>query len=266
MHPYLVDLGFFQLRIYGLMIASGVMVATLILYNRALKRGLPWAEGIWELAFWAVIGGVAGARTWEVIWTWDYYRDHLLEIPAVWLGGISIQGAILGGLVAFLLWARKHRVNVWELLDLAAGPVVLAQGIGRIGCVFNGDAYGIPIANTWLPQWLGVVYAEGTPAHWVYGSTPLVPAEAFEGLADFAIAALLLFYRPRRDVPGWRPFAYGILYSLARFLLEFWRGDSLRTDGGLKAAQLLALVTILISAVALVWRFRSAAPAADAQG
>lgn len=263
MHPYLVDLGWFQLRIYGLLIATGILAATYLTYVRAARRGLPWAEQVWELSLWAVAGGVAGARTWEVIFTWEIYRDRLWEIPMVWLGGISIQGAVLGGLAAFILWARRNRVQVWQLLDLAVGPVVLAQGIGRIGCLMNGDAYSVPIAETGLPSWLGVTYAPGTPAWYVFGSQPLVPAEAFEGLADFAIAAFLLFYRPQREVAGWRPLAYGVLYSVVRFGLEFWRADSLRTGGGLKAAQLLALATIAVCGALLVWRLRSVKPALE---
>ncbi len=258
MHPYLFEIGAFQLRIYGLMIATGILTATYMVYHAARRRQLPWAENAFELAFWAVVGGVLGARIWEVLFTWEYYRTEPWKVIAVWEGGISIQGAVLGGLVAFVLWARRYRVRVWQLLDIGAPAVVLAQGIGRIGCLFNGDAYGIPIEQTILPAWLGVRYAPGTPAWYAYATQPLVPAEAFEGLGDFAIAAFLLLFRPKRMPEGWRMLTYGILYSALRFGLEFWRADSLTTGGGLKAAQLLSVVMILACAGVLGWRLRTA--------
>lgn len=263
MHPYLIDLGWFKLRIYGLAIATGVLVATYFLYFRARRLGMPWADRVFELAFWAVLGGIAGARAWEVLFTWDYYRHEPWRVLAVWEGGISIQGGVLGGLLAAWLWARRQGVDLWTLADLAIPGVVLAQGIGRIGCIFNGDAYGIPIAQTWLPRWLGVVYAPGTPAYLAYGATPLVPAEAFEGLADYLICLFLLTYRPRRPVAGWRVLAYFILYSCVRFLLEFWRGDSLRAGPGLKAAQLLAAASAVVATALWLYRARRA-PAAPA--
>lgn len=259
MHPYLFELGPLQLRIYGLMIATGIMTATWLVYRMARQRGLPWAENTFELAWWAVLGGIAGARTWEVLFTWEHYRSEPWKVFAIWEGGISIQGAVLGGLAACLLWARRNRAQPWQLVDLAAPAVVLAQGIGRIGCLFNGDAYGIPIAQSSLPAWLGVRYAEGTPAWYAHGVTPLVPAEAFEGLGDFAIAAFLFAYQPRQAPEGWRVLTYGILYSALRFGLEFWRADSLTTPGGLKAAQLLAVAVAVACAGTLWWRLRTAA-------
>lgn len=266
MHPYLLTVGPFAVRIYGLMIATGILAATYLTYRSARQQRLPWAESTFELSWLAVLGGVAGARIWEVLFTWEYYRDMPWKVLAIWEGGISIQGAILGGMAAALLWARRHRVEPWALLDTVAPGVVLAQGIGRIGCLFNGDAYGIPIAGTSLPAWLGVRYAPGTPAWYAHGGAPLVPAEAFEGLGDLAIAALLILWRPQRAPAGWRVLTYGILYSLLRFGLEFWRSDSLTTSGGLKAAQLLAVVTILVCAALLGWRLRHGPRSAAAPG
>lgn len=260
LHPYLFHVGSFPVRVYGLMIATGILVATFLVYRTARLRRLPWAEQTFELAFWAVIGGVLGARVWEVLFTWEYYRDEPWKVIAVWEGGISIQGAVLGGMAAALLWARRNRVQPWPLLDIAAPAVVLAQGIGRIGCLFNGDAYGIPIARSILPAWLGVRYAEGTPAWYAHGTAPLVPAEAFEGLGDFAIAAFLVLYRPRRAPEGWRVLAFGLLYSALRFGLEFWRSDSLTGPGGIKAAQMLAVAAALACAGLLWWRIRTALP------
>lgn len=158
---------------------------------------------------------------------------------------MSIQGAVLGGLVTALLYARIKRVPAWELVDLCAPALALGQGLGRIGCLFEGDAFGVPISQIpWWPGWLGVTYAEGTAAWHAFGNAPLIPAEGLEALADFAIAGMLLWYRPRAAFPGWKALAYGIAYSVARFALEFFRADSL-TIGGWKVAQALSVLVIL---------------------
>lgn len=247
------------------MVMLAVVVGIYLVHRWAVRRGWDWADRLYELAIWLILGGVAGARVWEVAWSWDYYREHLWEIPQVWLGGLSIQGGILGGVLVALAWARVYRLPAWVLLDHLIPAVVLAQGIGRIGCLLSGDAYGIPVAQTWWPDWLGVRHAAGSPANLAFGDTPLVPAELLEGIADFAIAGFLVYYRRWPAFAGARTLAYAILYSLARLALEFWRGDSLVMPGGFKAAQVLALLTIAV-AVALWAQLQSVARAAGAKG
>jgi len=146
---------------------------------------------------------------------------------------------------------------VWELMDILAPGVLLGQAIGRIGCFTSGDAFGLPISEfPWLPAWLGVVYHPETPAALVFGQIPLVPAEAFEGILDFLILAGLLWYVPRREVPGRVVLVYAIGYSLTRFSLEFFRGDSLQF-AGMRVAQLLSLGTVAVCSLLLVMRYRA---------
>lgn len=256
MHPLIFDLGFFQLRWYGVMIALGILLGTNLAARRAAKYGQRLQEQMFEFAFYAVLAAIVGARVWEVLFTWSDYAQNPLEAFAFWHGGMSIQGSIVGGFLVALWYVRKHKINFWTLADIAAPGVILGQGIGRIGCIMNGDAYGIPAPKG---AWYGVVYARGTPAYHVYGRTPLYPAEAMEGLADLVICAILLTYKPKKDVQGRVFLMYATLYGVARFCLEFLRGDSLRFYG-FKAQQLASLAIVVIGAAVLAYNYRKGTP------
>ncbi|HWI63503.1 MAG TPA: prolipoprotein diacylglyceryl transferase [Symbiobacteriaceae bacterium] len=256
MYPFVFKTDLYALRWENVLIMVGIVAGLWLAYRRAAPKGQAYQDMILDLAIWLVPAGIAGGRIWEVIWTWGDYAAKPWEALAIWNGGMSIQGCILGGLAAALVFAWRRQVRVWELLDVLAPGVLLGQAIGRIGCLTSGDAFGRPVSEVaWWPQWLGVVYHPESPAAWFYGSTPLIPAEALEGLGDFLLLGFLLWYVPRRAVPGRISMIYAIVYSLLRFSLEFLRADSL-TIGGLKVAQLLSVAVIITSGVLLAMQYR----------
>lgn len=257
MYPYVFQTEFYSLRWENVMIMVGIVAGLWLAMRRAAPKGRAYQDMLLDLAIYLVPAGLLGGRLWDVLFTWEAYAENPLQVLAIWNGGMSIQGCVLGGLVAALLFARARQVRVWELLDILAPGVLLGQAIGRIGCLTSGDAFGRPVAEVpWIPSWMGLVYHPDTPAALVYGQVPLVPAEAMEGLLDFVILAVLLRFVPKREVPGRVVLVYGILYSVVRFGLEFLRGDSLMW-GGMKAAQLLSLGSILVCSVLLAGRYRS---------
>lgn len=256
MHPYVFQTSFYSLRWENVAVIVGVVAGLWLAFRRAAPKGRAYQDMLLDLAVWLVAAGVIGARLWDVLFTWESYAAAPWQALAFWTGGMSIQGSVLGGLIAALVFARRRQLKVWELLDILAPGVILGQAIGRIGCLTSGDAFGRPIAEfPLLPAWLGVRYAQGTPAWYAFGTTPLVPAEGLEAAADFAILLALLLWRPRREVQGRTVLVYGLLYSAVRFGLEFFRGDSLRL-GGLKVAQLLSLAVIAACAALLIIRYR----------
>jgi phosphatidylglycerol---prolipoprotein diacylglyceryl transferase len=258
LHPYVFQSAAFSLRWENIAIIVGILAGLWLAWRRSAHKGQAYQDLILDLTTWLVIAGIAGARIWEMIFTWNEYAGRPWERLAFWSGGMSIQGSILGGLLAAMLFAWRRKIRVWELLDILAPPVLLGQAIGRIGCFLSGDAFGRPVSQVpWMPQWLGAVYAPESPAGQIFGRTPLVPAEAFEMLLDLVILAFLLWYKPRRAVPGRTVLLYAMLYSAARFLLEFLRADSL-TFGGVKVAQLLSLAVIAVCGLLLAVQLRSA--------
>jgi phosphatidylglycerol---prolipoprotein diacylglyceryl transferase len=249
MHPFLFHIGSFPIRAYGVMISLGILAGTGLAYYRATKAGKYQTE-MTDFALYAVLGALIGGRVWEVLFTWDYYGQNLSEIPAVWHGGMSIQGCIVGGVLVAIWYTKKHKLNFWEFADIAAPGIILGQAIGRIGCLLNGDAYGMPAAQApGLFKLFGIVYRPGTPAYEAFGATPLVPAESFEGMLDLVILLILLKVSKKKPFTGFVFLLYAALYSLSRFSLEFLRADSLRTIFNLKVAQLSSIIIILLSIV-----------------
>lgn len=248
------------------MVMLGILAGVWVVQRRSARKGLAYQNMLLDLAIFLVPAGIVGARLWEMLFTWEEYLDRPWDRLAVWKGGLSIQGALLGGLLVAILFAWRRKVRVWELLDILAPGVVLGQGIGRIGCLLSGDAFGRPIGEVpWLPQWLGVVYHPESPAGSIYGRTPLVPAEGMEMVLDLLIFAFLITYRPRREVPGRTVLTYGMLYSIGRFGLEFLRADSLLL-GGLKVAQLLSLAVVLGAGLLLIGRYATVSENRKAAG
>lgn len=249
MQPILFSIGGLQVHIWGLLVALGVF-AGLWLATRLARQSEFTADMLQEYVLYGVLAGLLGARAWEVIFSWGEYADQPLQALLFWQGGLSIQGAVAANVVLAWWYFRRKGLSFRRFADIAAPGLILGQAIGRIGCFFNGDAYGKP-----TDAWYGVIYQPGTPAFQVWGSTPLVPAELMEAGLDLVILAILLRIFRRKQFDGQVVLAYFILYSLARFGLEFFRTDSLMI-GGVKAAQLTAIITALAAALLWLWQRR----------
>lgn len=248
MHQILFYVGDFPVRSFGVMLSLGILAGLLVSYYVA-KTQQRYQEEVLDLAFYAILGGLLGARLWEVMFSWDYYGSHLSEIPAIWNGGISVQGSVVGGLLAVIWYCRKQKIALWLMMDTLAPGVLVGQAVGRIGCFLNGCCYGIP------HQHLGVIYPAGTDAYYTFGSQPLFPAVLFEAAWDVLVLILLLVLYKPKPFDGFIALGYFILYSAGRFVLEFWRADSLRTVMDLKAAQVSSVVTICIAVAFMVYLY-----------
>lgn len=246
MQPILLTVGDFEIRAWGLMVGLGVL-AGLWLAVRLGKNSEFTEDVLTEYVLYGLMAGIFGARIWEVAFSWEQYSANPLNALKFWEGGLSIQGAVLANVIlAFIYFSRKG-LSFRRFVDIGAPALILGQAIGRIGCFFNGDAYGKP-----TDAWYGVVYQPGTPAYAAWGSTPLVPAELFEAGLDMIILGVLLYLFPRKQFDGQVALAYFVLYSLARFGLEFLRTDSLLI-GGVKAAQITAFITALAASLLWAW-------------
>lgn len=250
MYPVLFHIGSFEVRAWGLLVALGIIAGLLVTLRLAQREEID-ADLIYDYVIYVVIAGMLGARIWEVVFSWSNYAGDPISAFKFWSGGLSIQGAVAGGLLYTIWFIRKKGLGFWQFADVLAPGLILGQAIGRIGCFLNGDAYGIPTSS-----WLGVVYSQDTPAYAAFGSTPLIPAELLEGAGDLLIFGLLLYLFRKRTHRGFVALAYFVLYSVLRFTLEFWRGDSLMVEGTLKAAQLTSLVIALVAGSIMITKLR----------
>lgn len=252
--PILVELGPLTIRWYGLLIATAVLIGVNFSQYLAKRRHID-PDLLGDSAIWLVIGAIPAARFYYVLFEWSEYAQHPERIIAIWQGGIAIHGAILGGILAVLIFARLKRVSFWQLADLIAPSLILGQAIGRWGNFFNSEAFGRP---TDLP-WKLFIPLERRPlgyANFEY----FHPTFLYESLWDLTVFGLLLtlFFRGLQRQPqikvGTLFLVYLVAYSSGRVWIEGLRTDSLML-GPLRIAQIVSLVGIFLGLAGLAWLY-----------
>ncbi|MFM7085420.1 MAG: prolipoprotein diacylglyceryl transferase [Cyanobium sp.] len=272
--PVLVQLGPFSLRWYGLLIATAVLLGLLLAMRLGRRRGIDPAL-IADLLPLMVLGAVLGARSYYVLLNWaEYSRGGLLDLIAVWRGGIAIHGALLGGGLVTLLFCRWRRQRLWPLLDVLVPAVALGQAIGRWGNFFNSEAFGLP---TSLP-WALTIPPASRPLPFLSAQT-FHPTFLYESLWNLGVCLLLLQLlqwqeRRRLNLPdGAISCIYLMAYSSGRVWIEALRLDPLCLgglppfcEGGLRMAQLVSLLLIALGALGLWWLIGCRRPLPDPSG
>jgi phosphatidylglycerol:prolipoprotein diacylglycerol transferase len=250
MHQYLFYIAGLPVRSYGLVLCLSIVLATGVAYFLAKQDGR-WHRHVPDMGIYCGLAGLVGARLWDVFFfDWDYYSEHLAEIPFVWQGGMAIQGGVILGVLAGIAYTKIHKMDTWAFGDIVVPAIVIGQAIGRCANLLNGDAFGAPTGGDF-----GIVYPEGTLARQTYGDAPLWPAEVWEGQIDVVIFALLLIFRARPHAKGQAFILYAVLYSAARFFLEYLRGDYVEPWAfGLKSAQFTSLVVVASGIGLFLWR------------
>jgi len=225
MHPVIYTFGPLTVYAYGLMFAVAVMVCTLGASRDAERLGLA-PDSIFDLAFWVVVAGLAGARLFYVILNASFFIDHPWEIVMIQKGGLAWQGGFIAACLAGIGFVRKKGLPLLPLLDLVAPYVALGESIGRIGCFLNGCCYGKEVA------W-GIFF----PVH----GARLHPTQLYSFFGLLMIFFFLKRYQKTTQVHG-RVFAvYLLSASLLRFGVEFFRADHDVLWAGLSVYQWVCL-------------------------
>ncbi|HEY9845595.1 MAG TPA: prolipoprotein diacylglyceryl transferase, partial [Candidatus Caenarcaniphilales bacterium] len=245
-----LEIGFLSIRWYGLLIASAVLLGTsLSQYLAKFRKVNP--DLLNDLVIWLVVAAIPSARLYYVLFQWDYYHQHPEQILAIWKGGIAIHGAILGGLLASLLFARLKQVAFWQLTDLVAPSLILGQAIGRWGNFFNSEAFGSPTDLPWK-LFIPLERRPGGYENFAY----FHPTFLYESLWNLMVFGLLmfLFFRYPQAKRGTLFLVYAVAYSLGRLWIEGFRTDSLML-GPLRIAQVVSLAGIGLGVAGLVWLY-----------
>lgn len=253
---------------YGIMIMLGVIMASWIAYREAKRRGED-PEHVWQLFPWVLVAGIVGARLGFVIASLgDPRYQDITNVFKIWEGGLSIQGAIVGGVIAVLIYCRRTLISFFKWADIIVPGLALAQAIGRWGNFFNQEAFGRP---TDLPWGIPIsVDRQQAVAGQVYGpDVRFHPTFAYEMIWDLLNFGLLMWLgrqRRLRLLEGDLLWVYLIFYSVGRFAIEELRVDS-ATVGGFRTPQIVAILTIVIAWGMLIYRHRpgSRARPADAE-
>ena len=234
MNPVIFTIFGIDIQWYSILILIGIVIGLILLEKEAKKFKYP-KDLIFNICFWAIIMGIIGARLYYIIFNFSYYSNNLLEIFAIWNGGLAIHGGIIAGVLTVLFFAKKYHLNFLKLLDMAAPSLILAQAIGRWGNFFNIEAYG---TQTNLPWRMGIV------ENGIYKEVH--PAFLYESIATFCIFIFLMIKNKKRKFSGETTYLYLILYSIARFLIEGLRTDSLMFLN-LRISQIVSVMLFAVS-------------------
>jgi len=256
------NIGPLTIHFYGILIMIGALAAAFMAAAQAKRRGIS-SEVVWDMFPWLIIGGIIGARLWHIltppasmveqgITTW-YYLTHPLDALSIWKGGLGIPGAVIGGVVALWIYARKRKLNFWEWTDISAPGLALAQAVGRLGNYVNQEVYGSPTDVPWaitidrahrLPE-----YIEQATYH------PLFAYELIYNLINMVVLLWIgrKFAGKLRD--GDIFLTYLVIYPVGRFFLEFLRLDP-SPVAGININQTIMAIIAVAAAVALILRKR----------
>jgi len=236
LHPVLLDLGFTQIPTYGVLSATGMLLALWLSVRAGRREQIP-AATILDLCFWLLCAGIAGS----------WLLNVLLQLPHYSTGFVFYGGAIAAA-GALWLFARRRRLDPWRLGDVLAPGAALAHALGRLGCFAAGCCYGKT-----CPAPPGV--------HFPALDTAVHPTQLYEAAGNVALFFALVVLRPRKRFHGAVLLAYAAGYATLRFVVEFWRGDPRGELGGWSTSQIVALAVAAAVAGAAATR---RAPPADA--
>ncbi|WP_025641335.1 prolipoprotein diacylglyceryl transferase [Schnuerera ultunensis] len=230
MNPVAFKIFGIEVMWYGILISLGVVIGTVLALREAKRMGID-EDTMIDLLLYAIPIALIGARIHYVIFSWDYYKDHLVEIFHFRGGGLAIHGAIIAAVIVAVVFTRKKNIDFWTVADVCAPSLILGQAIGRWGNYINQEAYGTPTDLPW-----GIII-DGVKVH---------PTFLYESVGNFFVFLFLLWYRRNKaKVTGEVFLLYLILYSIIRFFVEGLRTDSLML-GPIRVAQLISLLSVIL--------------------
>jgi len=247
---------------YGIVIAFGFALAVLYGGRGAYKWKMS-LDGMTDVLIWGTIFGIICARAYYVLFEWDYYSQHLGEIPAIWNGGIAIYGGIIGALIGAVIGCKIGKINFLNLLDLGALGLLIGQGIGRWGNFFNQEAFGTntdtALFRMWSPkirdtllQSKDLLAAKGVD---VDPNSAVHPTFLYESVwCILSFVVLHIIVTKHRKFKGEVFMLYGVLYGAERMIVEGMRTDSLYIGStNIRVSQLLSAIIVVAALTCFVY-------------
>jgi len=239
--PVAFSIGPLIVRWYALAYLAGFLLGWKYCLRLVMNQGdkRPNADDIDSFLTWAVIGVILGGRLGYVLfYNFEYYIDNPSNILKLWNGGMSFHGGMLGVLFAMFFYAKKHKINVFELSDIISAATPIGLFFGRIANFINGELYGRQTDMPW-----GVVFPTG-------GDIPRHPSQLYESYLEGLVLFLILFFlikSPKRQV-GMVTGVFLLGYGFFRALIEFAREPDVQIGyiaGFISMGQILSLPMII---------------------
>jgi len=272
MDPIAFRLGPISVYWYGIIIVVAVLVAAYIASLEAKRRGQN-PDHVWNALLLCLLLGIIGARLYHVFSSprggmlgWDYYRQHPIAIFQIWRGGLGIYGAVAGGLLGVYIYARLNKLSFLQWADIGTPGLILAQAIGRWGNFVNQELYGYPTNLPWgitidppyrIPPYDDLtVYPADTRFH------PTFLYESLWNLLGFILLMYVARRYSKRLLDGDILCLYAIWYPVGRIFVEALRPDAWLIRG-IPAAQIFAVIAIVVSVATILYRHRRVSVAAE---
>ena len=248
--PVAIDLGFLQIRWYGISYVVGILGAWWLLRHRAKSARFDWnAEQVADLIFYCTLGLIIGGRLGSVLfYNLPYYLNNPVDMIKVWQGGMSFHGGLIGVVIAVYLYGRKINKTLFEVGDFLAPVAPIGLFTGRTGNFINGELWGKPTDVPWAMVFPN---AGGLPRH---------PSQLYEAFLEGICLFIILWWfsakpRPAMSLSG----LFLSLYGVIRFGIEFVREPDAQLGyfafGWLTMGQILSLPMIIIGVVLFVWAY-----------
>lgn len=228
---------------YGIIIATAFLLGIYLAMDYGEKLRYD-PEVILDFCLFAIPSAIIGARLYYVIFQWELYKSHPIDIVKVWEGGLAIYGGVIGGVVTAIIFSRVRKLSFWDIADICTPSLILGQAIGRWGNFFNQEAYGREIVSEkW--QWFPAAVFIDANQKWHMATF------FYESSWNLLVFFFLLYMKRHRKFKGEIFALYMVLYSCGRLVIEGLRTDSLYI-GPFRVSQLLSGALIVFGIIWLV--------------
>ncbi len=237
---------------YGMMVLIGFLAGYLFVLRGSRREGIP-AEKVQDLPIWMVLSGLLGAR---IFYFFQFYETEFnagrwTRFFKIWEGGLVFYGGVILASLAFLLFCRRGKLPLLEMLDVMAPALAIGLGFGRIGCFMNGCCWGRECAPDFP---LAVRFPAGSPPATLENASAWIhPSQLYSSANAFLLALLLWAVWRRRPLPGTVIGLLSLGYGISRFVLEGIRGDHGVEPGEWTVGQTISSIAVAIGVGILAW-------------
>ncbi len=241
--PVAFSLGMLEIRWYGIMVVLAI-ISILAVSLLEAKRLQVEQDHIYNLAIFAVIGGIIFARLIHIIDRLDYYIQH----PSQILGfeGVGVYGAVIGVLLAVIIYCYVKKLSIWLIADLVSPGALLGMAVGRIGCILNGCCYGVE-----SDAFFSVTYTN--PHTYAPLNVSVLPTQFFHLLWNLAAFGVVWALRKRLQPRGNLFLLYLAFYALGDLIIRFFRQGTPWLFG-IQQAQLIGIIILVVTVPWFIYR------------
>ncbi len=261
LHNHISIFGF-DVAFYGIIIGIGMFLGIQIAMSDA-KRRQQNPEVYLDFAIYGIVSAIIGARAYYVLFSWNLYKDDLLQIFNIRAGGLAIYGGVIAASITLIIYAKKTKYGFLSMADTAVLGLIAGQILGRWGNFFNAEAFGgytnsifaMQIKKSLVHSYIisqelmdNIVVVNGIEYIQVH------PTFLYESLWNLALLMFMLWYRHRKKFDGEVMLIYLGGYGLGRAIIEGLRTDSLMIGNtGIAVSQLLAAVCFVVSSILIIY-------------